>query len=135
MCTHHDRYGSVSREGVQEALASSQLAITPHEPRWLLNTNQIHTLNEAQQSRTRALLSAGKLRHVDEDLYRDETQGNRDDSTALIFYLYADNGQCLGGRVVRQRVLMDDFELDEAAELELYDLFRPALTRLFPGKL
>lgn len=130
MCSH--RYGSVSEEGVKEAIMSPRLAITPHEPGWLLDQRRIHLLSEAQAAKTRTILQAGTVRSVPETYYRDAEQGNRGDTTSQLFYLYAENGQCLGGRVIGDKVYMDDMDLTEQQSKELYTLFLPALKKVLP---
>lgn len=124
------RYGSVSEEGVREALASPQFAVTPREPGWLLKPEQIHALSEAQVQRVRAILQAATVRRVPEDFYRSEAQGNRGDDSTRLFYLYASSAQCLGGRIIGKKALMDDFELSDAACEELYTLLRPQLKKI-----
>lgn len=132
MCSH--RYGSVSEEGVKEAIMSPQLSITPHEPRWLLDQSRIHPLTEAQAQKARVILRSGVVRSVPETYYRDAEQGNRGDTSSQLFYLYAGNGQCLGGRVIGEKVYMDDLELSEQQSKELYSLFLPALKKVLAGK-
>ena len=133
MCAH--RYGSVSEEGVREALQASQMALTAHEPGWLLDGKQIHRLSDEQIARVREILTPERVRSVPESYYREESLSNRKDNSDLLFYLYSSSAQCLGGRIVGEKVLMDDFELDDQESAELYKLFRPALIRLFPGKV
>ena len=53
-------------------------------------------------------------------------------STGNIFYLYASNGQCLGGKVEGNRVMMDDLELSDEDSTLLYAVLRPHLKKLFP---
>lgn len=128
MCA--SRYGSVGEYSVRETLASPHLALTPHEPRWLLKDSQVHSLSAAQSARVRELLMRATVREVAEEYYREERQGNRGDSSSRIFYLYAGNGQSLGGRVVDNKVLMDDFDLSAEQSEELYTLFAPALRKI-----
>lgn len=128
------RYGSVSEEGVKEALESPQFAITPREPGWLLKPEQIHTLSDEQVQQVRAILQAGSVRQVPEDFYHTDSQGNRGDDSSQIFYLYTSSAQCLGGRLIGNKVLMDDFELTETASEELYNLLSPQLKKLLPKK-
>ena len=124
------RYGSVDAEGLQEALSSPRMALTPHQPWWLLNDKQTHPLSATQLERVRSILRPEKQRNVPEDYYRDETAGNRGDSSTQLFYLYTGSGQCLGGRVIDNKVLMDDFELSEQECAELYALFRSQLSAI-----
>lgn len=130
-----NRYGSVSEQTVQEALAAPKLALTPHQPGWLLQETQVYPLSAEQMARVRAILQVDKVRRVDERYYREEEKGNRHDSSPLMFYLYASNAQCLGGRVVDRKVLMDDFELSEQESEQLYTLLSPILAKIFPGAL
>ena len=123
-------YGSVSREAVAEALLSERVAITPRMPGWLLKKEQIYRLNAAQLARVREILTPDKVRVVGEEYYRDETSGNRNDDSSRIFYLYAENGQSLGGRVVGDKALMDDFDLSDAECRELYTMFRGILDKV-----
>ncbi len=125
-------YGSVSREGVAEALASPKLSVTPRMPRWLLNADQLRGLSREQRDRVCAILTPEKVRHVGEEYYRSERQGNRNDDTDLIFYLYPLNGQSLGGRIIGTKALMDDFDLSEEEEAQLYLILQPQLANLFP---
>ncbi len=125
-------YGSVSRESVAEAMASPRLSITPRMPRWLLHSRQLRGLNNQQRDLVCAILTPEKVRHVGEEYYRSESQGNRNDDSTLLFYLYPINGQSLGGRIIGKKVLMDDFDLSEEDTLRLYDILRPQLAELFP---
>ena len=101
-------------------------------PRWLLSGEQLRGLNEEQRNQVCAILTPEKVRHVGEEYYRSERQGNRNDDTDLIFYIYPLNGQSLGGRLIGERVLMDDFDLSEEEEAQLYLILRPQLASLFP---
>ena len=123
-------YGSVSREAVVEALRSERVAITPRMPGWLLKKEQIYRLNAVQLARVREILTPDKVRAVGEEYYRDETSGNRNDNSSRIFYLYAENGQSLGGRIVGDKALMDDFDLSDAECRELYAMFRSVLDKV-----
>lgn len=125
-------YGSVDRNSVQELLRARSMAVTPCVPGWLLEKGDIHRLNSVELRRVREILGRSELRRVHEKYYRDAAQGNRGDTTSCIFYLYASNAQCLGGRVVDGRVMMDDFDLTEEDEAALYALLKPHLRQLFP---
>lgn len=107
------------------------MSITPCVPGWLLEPGQIHRLSDSEIKQLRLILRRGEVRKVHEKYYRDPSQGNRGDSTTCIFYLYASNAQCLGGRVVGNRVLMDDFTLKEEDSKALYALLRPHLQQVF----
>lgn len=124
--------GSVGAESFAEMLTAPSMAVTASSPGWLLEKSEIHPLNTAQVARVKEILQAGELREVSERYYRSAAEGNRGDSTDAIFYLYASNAQCLGGRVIEDRVLMDDLDLSEEAERELYNLLHPQLKKLLP---
>lgn len=124
-------YGSVGHDSVSEALAAKAMAVTPCVPGWLLEPSQIHRLSSQEMQRLRRILKRGELRRIHERYYRDPNMGNRNDTTSCIFYLYASNGQCLGGRVVGDKALMDDFDLPESDCKELYALLRPHLRQIF----
>lgn len=125
--------GAVGAESVAEMLTAPKMAVTATNPGWLLDDKDIHPLTAAQVARVKEILRAGELREVSEKYYRDASEGNRGDSTDALFYLYASNAQCLGGRVLENRVLMDDFNLSEEAEKELFTLLRPQLKKLLPS--
>lgn len=125
--------GAVGAESVAEMLKAPKMAVTATNPGWLLEEKDIHPLTAAQVARVKEILRAGELREVSEKYYRDVSEGNRGDSTDALFYLYASNAQCLGGRVLEQRVLMDDFNLSEEAERELFTLLQPQLKKLLPS--
>lgn len=125
--------GSVGAESVAETLSAPKMAVTATTPGWLLEEKDIHPLTAAQVARVKEILRAGELREVSEKYYREASAGNRGDSTEALFYLYASNAQCLGGRVLEDRVLMDDFNLSEEAEKELFSLLRPQLRKLLPS--
>lgn len=125
--------GAVGAESVAEMLTAPKMAVTATNPGWLLDDKDIHPLTAAQVVRVKEILRAGELREVSEKYYRDASEGNRGDSTDALFYLYASNAQCLGGRVLEERVLMDDFNLSEEAEKELFTLLRPQLNKLLPS--
>lgn len=131
-CSYFTR-GSVGEEIFSEMMTAPKMAVTAQRPGWLLEEGDIHPLSAAQVARVKEILQAGELRHVAERYYRDAAEGNRGDSTDALFYLYASNAQCLGGRVLEERVLMDDFNLSEEAEHELYTLLRPQLKRVLPA--
>ena len=124
--------GSVGAESFAEMLTAPAMAVTASSPGWLLEKKDIHSLSAAQVVRVKEILQAGELREVSERYYRSASEGNRGDSTDAIFYLYASNAQCLGGRIIEDKVLMDDLNLSEEAERELYTLLHPQLKKLFP---
>lgn len=125
--------GSVSAESVAEMLNSPSMAVTATNPGWLLEDKDIHPLSSAQVAKVREILRAGEVREVSERYYRSASEGNRGDSTDALFYLYASNAQCLGGRVLEDRVMMDDFNLGEEAQKELFSLLHPQLKKLLPS--
>lgn len=125
--------GSVSAESVAEMLNSPSMAVTATNPGWLLEDKDIHPLSGAQVAKVREILRAGEVREVSERYYRSAAEGNRGDSTDALFYLYASNAQCLGGRVLEDRVMMDDFNLGEEAQKELFSLLHPQLKKLLPS--
>lgn len=125
--------GAVGSESFSEMMNAPSMALTATSPGWLLEEKDIHRLSAAQVARVKEILRAGELREVSEKYYRDASQGNRGDSTDALFYLYASNAQCLGGRVLQDRVLMDDFNLSEEAEKELFTLLHPQLKKLLPS--
>lgn len=125
--------GSVSAESVAEMLNSPSMAVTATNPGWLLEDKDIHPLSSTQVAKVREILRAGEVREVSERYYRSAAEGNRGDSTDALFYLYASNAQCLGGRVLEDRVMMDDFNLGEEAQKELFSLLHPQLKKLLPS--
>ena len=124
-------YGSVDAPAVRETLASPRLSVTPATPDWLQEQQDNHPLTAQQMTRLRTLLQDAPVRKVPERYYRSAGEGNRGDSTENVFYIYGSNEQCLGGRVLPGRVMMDDLELEEPAQQELYKLLRPQLKKLF----
>lgn len=124
--------GAVGAESVAETLASPTMAVTANNPGWLLDEKDIHPLSAAQVAKVKAILTAGEVREVPERYYRDASAGNRGDNSDALFYLYASNAQCLGGRVLEDRVMMDDFNLCEEAQKELFTLLHPQLKQLLP---
>lgn len=126
-------YGSVGDVAVQEALQAESMAVTPCIPGWLLEPEQIHKLSPTELEQVRQILNRSQVRRVHERYYRDEFDGNRGDTTGYIFYLYASNAQCLGGRVADAgEILMDDFQMSDEDARALYSLLRPHLQKLFP---
>lgn len=128
-CTHQN-IGSVSAVSVQETLQAPKLAISPASPGWLLEKSDFHPLTAVQKARLRELLENAPVRDISEKYYRSAAQGNRGDSTDAIFYLYGSNAQCLGGRVFPGRVMMDDLDLPEKTQQELYTLLKPQLEKV-----
>ena len=116
-----------------EMLNSPSMAVTATNPGWLLEDKDIHPLSSTQVAKVREILRAGEVREVSERYYRSAAEGNRGDSTDALFYLYASNAQCLGGRVLEDRVMMDDFNLGEEAQKELFSLLHPQLKKLLPS--
>lgn len=125
--------GAVGSESFAEMMTAPQMAVTATNPGWLLDDKDIHPLTAQQVARVKEILRAGELREVSEKYYRDASEGNRGDSTDALFYLYASNAQCLGGRVLEGRVLMDDFNLSAESEKELFTLLHPQLKKLLPS--
>lgn len=129
-CCTHQNVGSVSAASVQETLQAPKLAVSPASPGWLLEKSDFHPLSAAQKEQLRTLLAEAPVRSINEKYYRSAAQGNRGDSTDALFYLYGSNSQCLGGRVFPGRVMMDDLELSEETQQELYNLLKPQLEKV-----
>lgn len=123
-------YGSVNRDVVHEALHARSMAVTPCIPGWLLDLDEIRPLTDGEMAQVRALLHGAEVKSVHEKYYRDDVDNHAD--RGKIFYLYASNGQCLGGRVEGRKVLMDDLEMSAADSERLYAVLRPYLKNLFP---
>lgn len=130
-----ENYGSVDAAAIQEVLKAPKMAVTPDNPGWLLEAKDIHPLSDVELKQVRELLSMAEVRRVAERYYRSADQGNRGDTTDKVFYLYASNAQCLGGRVFPGRVMMDDFNMTEEAQQELYGILQPKLEKLYGSKL
>lgn len=123
--------GALSQDSVRATLAARTLTITPSEPEWLLQAGEQHKLTEAQRAKLRSLLKNARVRQIPDSMYRSAEQGNRYDSSNRIFYIYGSNGQCLGARVIGQRVMLDDLQVDVATQQKLYTLLHPQLRLLF----
>lgn len=123
-------YGSVNRDIVREAIAARTMAVTPCIPGWLLDLNEIKPLSDGELVHVRTILNRAEVREVHEKYYRDDLQGPH--TNGSIFYLYASNGQCLGGKVEGAKVFMDDLELSDEDSALLYAVLRPHLKKLFP---
>ena len=132
-CTQY--YGSVEAASIRETLASPRMAVTPTTPGWLLKDSEIHPLGAEQLKAVKEILSAAEVRNVPEKYYRDPADGNRGDESGLLFYLYASNAQCLGGRMVEGRVMMDDFTMSDEAAMRLTEVLRPQLQQLFGDRM
>lgn len=122
--------GMVNAEMLRETINCARMAVTPHQPFWVSEKQDIHPLSPADLQSVQAILREGDLRYVSEKYYRDEESGNRGDTSAELFYLYGDNSQCLGGRVVNGQVYMDDLDIDENRRTELYNILKPYLQKL-----
>lgn len=78
-----------------------------------------------------AILRRGTLKSVPEEHYQTENDNpHHNESGERVFYIYASNAQCLGGRVVGTQVLMDDFELAEEDTRALYRLLHTYLVKV-----
>lgn len=128
-------YGSVDAASVTETLRAPRMAVTPDKPEWLLDAKDVHPLSPVELKQVKELLGAAEVRRVAERYYRSADQGNRGDTTDKVFYLYASNEHCLGGRVFPGRVMMDDFNMTEEAQQELYGILQPQLEKLYGTKL
>ncbi len=117
--------GALSHNAISEALQSQRLAITPCFPGWLLNNKDIHPLSKEDKKALIQIVKRGTPRHVPDRYYRSAEEGNRDDESAQLFYVYASDEQCLGARVVKDQVLLDDLDLSEPDAQELYRLLLP----------
>lgn len=126
--------GSMTRAEVSDMLSAQRMAVTPRDPGWLLEEGNIHRLSDADRQAVCDLLRQQPVRVVDEKHYRKAVLGGtKMDLGKKVFYLYADNSQCLGGRVVEgKRVLMDDLEMTDEEARELYRRLFPYLHKLFP---
>ena len=122
--------GMVNEEMLRETINCTRIAVTPHQPAWVSEQKDIHLLSAADLLKVKSILRNGDARYVAEKYYRDEEGGNRDDSSSELFYLYGDNAQCLGGRVVNEQVYMDDLDIEEAQRIELYNILKPYLKKL-----
>ena len=123
--------GALSQGAVRATLAAKTLMVTPSDPEWLLQAGEQHKLTDAQRAQLRRLLKNAQVREVPDSMYRSAEEGNRHDSSNRIFYIYGSNGQCLGARVIDQRVMLDDLQLDVATQQKLYTLLKPHLVKLF----
>ena len=121
-------YGSVNSDIVHEALHARTMAVTPCVPGWLLDMQDIKQLSDGELYHVRAILHRSQVREVHEKYYRDDVP----QATGNIFYLYASNGQCLGGKVEGNKVIMDDLVLSDTDSMQLYAVLRPHLKNLFP---
>lgn len=130
MMTACQQAGMVNAEMLRETINSSRMAVTPHQPAWVSEKKDIHPLSAADLQRVQSILRGGDARYVAEKYYRDEENGNRGDSSSELFYLYGDNAQCLGGRVVGGQVYMDDLDIGEQQRTELYNILKPYLQQL-----
>lgn len=131
-CTYQQS-GALNKELFEATMQSKRIAVTPSQPGWLLEKPQVHTLSAADLETVRGLLRKGTMRSIPDAYYYSVADGNRGDTTVNTFYLYGSNMQCLGARVINDRVMMDDLELDEATEKELYRVLRPYLAKLYKG--
>ncbi len=122
--------GTVNTEMLRETLSCRKMAVTPHQPAWLSEQKDIHPLSAADLQKVQTILRSGSTRHVADRYYRNEEEGNRGDSSSNLFYLYGDNAQCLGGRVINGQVYMDDLKLNEPQRRELYRILTPYLQKL-----
>ncbi len=120
----------VNAEMLRETINSPRMAVTPHQPAWVSEKEEIHPLTAADLQKVQSILRQGDFRYVAEKYYRDEESGNRGDTSSELFYLYGDNAQCLGGRVVDKQIYMDDLDLDEPLRRELYSILTPYLQKL-----
>ena len=130
LVTCAQRYGSVAQESVEETLTSDVIAVTPCIPGFLLEPEQIHRLSSGEKRQLLTILRRGEMKVVHESHYRDAAPGKREDMVKGVFYLYGSNAQCLGGRVMEGKVLMDDIELSEEDSRELYRLLYPHLSKV-----
>lgn len=123
-------YGSVSGDIVHEAIHARTMAVTPCVPGWLLDLNEIKPLSDGEMSQVRTILHRSQIKQVHEKYYRDDATNQP--TAENIFYLYASNGQCLGGKVEGTQIIMDDLELTQEDSSLLYAVLRPHLQNLFP---
>ncbi|MBQ1960482.1 MAG: hypothetical protein II349_03060 [Akkermansia sp.] len=123
-------YGSVSGDIVHEAIHARTMAVTPCVPGWLLDLNEIKPLSDGEMSQVRTILHRAQIKQVHEKYYRDDETNQP--TAENIFYLYASNGQCLGGKVEGTQIIMDDLELTQEDSSLLYAVLRPHLQNLFP---
>lgn len=122
--------GTVNIEMIHETLNCPRIAVTPHQPAWVSEPTDFHPLTSGDLQKVRTMLMGADTRFVADKYYQDEEEGNRGDTSSSLFYLYGDNAQCLGGRVINGQVYMDDLELDEPQRMELYKLLKPYLQKL-----
>lgn len=122
--------GSVIPENVAEMLQSPRMAVTDSLPGWVLEKHAISPLSAAEIATLRTILRPEDVRSVPEKYYRQAEDGNRGDESELTFYIYASNAQCLGGRVVEGKVMMDDFSLNKHQQAQITELLMPHLHKL-----
>ena len=122
--------GTVNVEMIHETLNCPKMAVTPHQPAWVSEPADFHPLTAGDLQKVRDILMKADTRFVADKYYQDEEEGNRSDTSSALFYLYGDNAQCLGGRVINGQVYMDDLELEEPSRIDLYNLLKPYLQKL-----
>ncbi len=131
-CTQEpDDLGSLSLSEVHDALQSPQIAVTPMMPGWLLEPKDIHLLTHEDKLALVDIANRGILREIPAEYYDNPEQGNRDDDSRQLFYLYASDAQCLGCRVVKgNRILIDDLDLKRNDTKKLYTLLYPYVKKM-----
>lgn len=122
--------GTMTQAAVQEFLSAERMALTAAAPGWLLESDDIHPLTPLQITRLKTILSQASRRRLSERYYRLPADSGTPAPAGKSFYLYADNAQCLSGRLDGAQVYLDDFDLDESTRRELATLLKSQLAKL-----
>lgn len=121
--------GALNNEEVRDALEAKKLAVTPRIPGWLLDEQDIHTLSNSDFRSLKKILKRGKLREVPDKYFQNQEEEKILKGT-ILFYLYSSSEQCLGARLTKGVVTLDDMALSDNDSQALAALLAPYVQNL-----
>lgn len=121
--------GALNNEEVRDALQAKKLAVTPRIPGWLLDKQDIHTLSDSDFKSLKKILKRGELREVPDRYFQDLEEEKISKGTTL-FYLYSSSEQCLGARMTKGVVTLDDIALNDDDKQALAAILAPYVQNL-----
>jgi len=121
--------GALSNVEIRDALDAKKIAVTPRIPGWLLDKQDIHTLSDSDFRSLKRILKRGELRVVPDKYFQDEEEEKILKGTTL-FYLYSSTEQCLGARMNKGIVTLDDIVLSDDDKQAIAALLAPYVQNL-----
>ncbi len=119
--------GSLSSTAIHSALRSRSLSLSQSSTAWLQAADDTISISAADKKRIIDCVRNGSLKINHDGYYEDlDDEVDRD---ARVYYLSPSNGQTMVVRIKEGKAELDDIELPQASQAQLYSILAPYLSR------